>query len=192
VPSATGISPAQNPPRAILTPTGTVGLRIDYDDPTRIYYLTDLVRQRRHAGQIEQLMKATAHEDGPGVRIWVEQEPGSHGNYLEQHLKYEILDGFRISMDRPGGKKEARALPVAAAAEQGRVKLVAGPNTQDFLGEVCQFPNDRHDDCVDALTGAHRALGRARNGTYGSWVDRGSFTQDDGLRRIWSNPEWFR
>lgn len=155
-------------------PDWTVGLRIDYDDTTRIYYITDLVRQRRHDGQIEKLMQATAEEDGPGVRIWVEQEPGSHGEYLEQHLKYEVLAGYRIDMRRPSGSKEARALPAAAAAEQGRVKLVAGPNTRDFLDEVCQFPNGRHDDCVDAFAGAQHAIGRRRQCLHGSGVARGS------------------
>ena len=55
---------------------------------------------------------------------------------------------------------------IAAAAENGYVKVVPGPNTADFLDEVAAFPNAGHDDCVDALSGAHHAhhaLGRRRN-----------------------------
>ena len=147
-----------------------------------------LVRQRCHAGRI---MLATAAEDGPGVRIYVEQEPGSQGGYLEKHLKYELLAGYHVSMRRPSGSKEARALPVAAAAGEGRVKLVAVPNAREFLDEVSQFPYGRHDDCVDALSGAHHAIGRTRTVTYGSGVARGSFYEDSGLDRIWSHPHLF-
>jgi phage terminase large subunit-like protein len=137
-------------------------------------------------------MQATAAEDGPGVHIHVEQEPGSHSEYLEQHLKYEVLDGYRVSMHRPSGSKETRALPVAAAAEQGRIKLVASPNIRDFLDEVSQFPHGRHDDCVDALTGAHTVIGRTRTLTYGSWVDRGSFIENNSrFDQIWAQPHWF-
>jgi predicted phage terminase large subunit-like protein len=167
-------------------PDYTVGLRLEYDDTTCIYYITGLVRQRRHAGQVEELMRATADDDGPGVHIYVEQEPGSHGGFVEHHLKYEVLDGFRVSMHRPSGSKETRAYQVAAAAEQGRVKLVAAPNSRDFLDEVCQFPYGRHDDCVDALTGAHHAIGRTRTGTAGIWTPPDYIIDDSTFGQIWS------
>ncbi len=175
-------------------PDWTVGLRLDYDDTTRTYYITGPVRQRRHAGQIEELLRATAKDDGPGVQICVEQEPGSHSAYLEQHLKYELLHGYRITMHRPSTNKEARAGTIAAAAEQGRVKIVAGPNVRDFLDEVCQFPHGRHNDCVDALAGAQHALGRTRTpalNNSSSIVPRGSVYEDTGMGRIWSHPDWF-
>jgi predicted phage terminase large subunit-like protein len=173
-------------------PDYTVGLRLEYDDTTGLYYVTGLRRERRNAGDIEELMLATAAEDGPGVRIYVEQEPGSQGGYLENHLKYELLADYNVTMHSPRGSKEARALPVAAAAARGRIKLVALSNAREFLDEISQFPYGRHDDCVDALTGAVHAIGRTRQRTYGSGVARGSFTEDDGLGRIWSHPDWFR
>jgi predicted phage terminase large subunit-like protein len=172
-------------------PDYTVGVLAEYVDATRTYYITDVVRERRDASQIEELMRATAAEDGPGVRIYVEQEGGSQSKYFEQHLTYEVLEDYWVSMHRPQGSKEKRALPVAAAAGKGRIKVVAAPNTREFLDEICQFPYGSHDDCVDALSGAVEAIGRARK-TYGSGVPRGSFTEDDGLGRIWSNPDWFR
>ena len=79
-----------------------------------------------------------------------------------EHFKRDVLQGFAVHSHRPTGSKEARAQLVAAAAENGLVKLVPGPNTADFLDEVAAFPHAAHDDCVDALSGAHHALGRRR------------------------------
>lgn len=182
-----GTEPTPNNP----DPDYTVGLRLEYDDTTRLYYITGLVRVRRYAGRVLELMRATAAEDGPGVRIFVEHEGGSHGGYLEQNLTYEVLADYRVSMHHPRDSKEARAHSVAAAAQEGRVKIVAAPNTREFLDEVCQFPHGRHDDCVDALAGAQHALGRTRTVNHGSGVPRGSFYEDTGLDRIWSHPHWF-
>jgi hypothetical protein len=52
--------------------------------------------------------------------------------------------------------------PVAAAAENQLIKIVRGPNISDALDEICSFPHTPHDDCVDALSGAHKALARHR------------------------------
>ena len=174
-------------------PDYSVGLRLDLADGS--YYITGIIRDRRDAGEIEQLIAATAEQDGPGVQIWIEQEPGSHSEYFEQHLRREVLDGYSLKMDRVTGSKERRAYAVSAAAAQGWISLVAGPHTAEFLDELAQFPNGRHDDCVDALSGAHRALGRRNQVQWGSGVATGSigdYGGDDGLDRIWSHPSWFR
>lgn len=167
-------------------PDYTVGLRLDIDSKG-IYYITGIIRRRLHAGQVEQLIAATAEQDGPGVQIMIEQEPGSHSQYFEQHLKNEVLPGYRLSMDRPTGPKEGRAYPVASAAEQGWINLVKGPHTTEFLDELAQFPNGRHDDCVDALSGALRALGRRHPIYCTISVARGSIpTSGHASGRIWS------
>ena len=57
-------------------PDYTAGLRLDSTMRTRTYYIVDLIRQRRHAGQVEDLMRATAEEDGPGVHIYIERATG--------------------------------------------------------------------------------------------------------------------
>jgi predicted phage terminase large subunit-like protein len=53
----------------------------------------------------------------------------------------------------------ARAQPWIAKAEQGKVALVRGAWTGDFLAEVEAFPQGAHDDQVDALSGACQLLG---------------------------------
>jgi hypothetical protein len=40
------------------------------------------------------------------------------------------------------------------------IKLVRGRHTEPLLDELTAFPNGAHDDCVDALSGAHKVLSR--------------------------------
>jgi hypothetical protein len=56
------------------------------------------------------------------------------------------------------GNKEVRAKPVSAQAEAGNVKIVRGPWNDEFLRVLENFPTGRHDDEVDALSGAHENL----------------------------------
>jgi predicted phage terminase large subunit-like protein len=56
-----------------------------------------------------------------------------------------------------------RALLWAAKAEAGKVILVRGPWIDEFLEEVCGFPNGTHDDQVDAMSLAFRMMSERRN-----------------------------
>jgi hypothetical protein len=73
-----------------------------------------------------------------------------------------VLKGYTVRADRPTGPKDVRAQPVAAAAENGLLKLLPLRNRDELLDELAAFPNGPHDDCVDALAGAHNALARHR------------------------------
>ena len=143
-------------------PDYTVGLRLEIDDKTGVYYITGINRKRLHAGQVEQLVTATAEADGRGVEICIEQEPASNSAILAEYFKRDALRQYAVRTYQPNGSKEARARVVAVHAENGRIKLVPGPNTDAFLDEIAVFPNGPHDDCVDALTGAHAILGVRR------------------------------
>jgi phage terminase large subunit-like protein len=52
-------------------------------------------------------------------------------------------------------------------AQGGLVRIVRGRNTNEFLNELTAFPHGNHDDCVDALAGAHSHLS-TRNGNLGA------------------------
>jgi phage terminase large subunit-like protein len=71
------------------------------------------------------------------------------------------------------GGKLIRARPVAAAAENGLVKLVRGRHSEELLDELTAFPHGAHDDCVDALSGAHSLLVRRGSGQMTVHVPRG-------------------
>jgi len=57
--------------------------------------------------------------------------------------------GIKVDKD-----KVSRAMPWAARAEAGAVRLVAGTWVKSFIDEVVAFPTAPHDDYVDAASGA--------------------------------------
>jgi len=86
-------------------------------------------------------------------------ESALHGQALVQDILREtkllrtVLRSIRTDKD-----KVTRALVWAAKAEAGRVILVRGPWIEDFIEEVCTFPNGTHDDQVDAMSLAFRMM----------------------------------
>jgi hypothetical protein len=57
------------------------------------------------------------------------------------------------------GHKETQAKPISAQAEAGNGKLVRGLWNDEFLRELENFPPGKHDDEVDALSGAYEQIG---------------------------------
>jgi predicted phage terminase large subunit-like protein len=53
---------------------------------------------------------------------------------------------------KPGNDKYSRAHAVLPIAESGNVSVLRGPWTDDFLHELCSFPNAKRDDYVDSFT----------------------------------------
>lgn len=128
-------------------------------DADGVIYVCDVVRGQWSALQRERIIRQTAELDGPGVPIWVEQEPGSGGKESAQST-IRALAGWTVRAERVTGDKLTRAQPFAAQCEAGNVKLVRGPWTAAFLDELTFFPNGKHDDQVDAIGGAFAKLAR--------------------------------
>ena len=86
-------------------------------------------------------------------------ESALHGQALVQDILREtkLLRGVLRSI-RTDKDKVTRALAWAAKAEAGKVILVRGPWIEEFLEEICSFPNGRHDDQVDAMSLAFRMM----------------------------------
>jgi predicted phage terminase large subunit-like protein len=66
------------------------------------------------------------------------------------------------------GDKETRAKPVSAQAEAGNVKILRGPWNDSLFRVLENFPIGRHDDEVDALSGAHGILCDNSSGAFSS------------------------
>lgn len=122
------------------------------------WVIADMRRMRGTPHEVERFIQATAMEDGFGVPIRMEQEPGSSGVMAIDYYRRKILVGYDFRADKKTGSKETLAAPVSSAAEAGNVALVAGAWNRDFLDEVSLFPNGANDDQVDAMTGAFHML----------------------------------
>jgi predicted phage terminase large subunit-like protein len=142
-------------------------------DRDGIFYVIDVVRARLSTLGVQKLVRRTAEEDrdlawrrdwlAPVIRM--EQEPGGAGKAIVDIFSREILPAFDFRGISSSGSKDARAAPVTARAEAGQLLVCRGAWNGAFFDEVCAFPSVRHDDQVDALSGAYAVL--AQDGARG-------------------------
>jgi len=131
-------------------------------DPHDIYYILDVIRDRLSPGQIEKTLPAIAAIDGPSCRIRIPQDPGS-GKFVAYALAKQLA-GYDVTVEVEHGKKAIRAAPLVAGFEHKIIVMCEGDWNKDLIDELCAFKPDeshKHDDQVDALAAAFRALVRA-------------------------------
>jgi predicted phage terminase large subunit-like protein len=183
---------ATEPSKTNPDPDWTVGLLYSLDEDD-LFTVRDIAMTRQNDDDVETLVKQTAAEDGTGVSIYIEQDPGQAGKAQITNYKRRVLMGYPVHagstriLGRPAAKI-VRAAAVSAAVGNGLVRLVRCPNHREFLGQCAMFPNvGAHDDCVDALSGAHNAVtqrgGRTtisvpRRRVATTVIDRASATRD--------------
>ena len=136
-------------------PDFTVGLLLSELNGT--YYVEKLTRDQVSPAGVERMLKTTADQDGKSIRVRIPQDPGAAGKSAAAH-QIKLLAGWDVRARPETGSKEVRATPVSAQAEAGNVKLVRGAWNEAFLDELNVFPNGKHDDQVDALSGAFAEL----------------------------------
>jgi predicted phage terminase large subunit-like protein len=103
------------------------------------------------------LIAETARADGPAVRQGIEVVAAQRG-MLQTLLREPALAGYSLQPIEVHRDKVTRALPLLSRAEQGKLAIVRGAWNQAFIDELCAFPEGRHDDQVDAATGAMTLL----------------------------------
>jgi predicted phage terminase large subunit-like protein len=154
---------AATAPKPGADPDYTVGALVGAHDG--IFWILDIVRARLSPAGVERLIRQTAERDGPTVKIWIEQEPGSSGvNTIDRYAR-SVLTGFPVRGVRTTGSKSDRAAGWAAAAENGNVRLLRGKWIIEFLDEAAVFPGGDHDDQVDAVSLGYLAATGRRGGT---------------------------
>jgi predicted phage terminase large subunit-like protein len=132
------------------------------------YYVEHVVRGRWSSAERDRVMLETAREDfrlhPHQVDIWVEQEPGSSGKDAASDIRKKML-AYGVQTEAATGNKETRARPLASACEAGLVRLCRDAEKKyrhwdidAFLDEFNGFPNGKHDDQVDAASGAFNKL----------------------------------
>lgn len=134
----------------------TAGVRIAYG-ADGVIYVEDVKRGQWSTGERRAVMKQTAQLDGIGVVIGIEQEPGSSGlDSVQDDIR--LLAGYAAFADRPSGDKDTRLLPLAAQAEAGNVRLLAGAWNEAFIDEMTAIPNGRYRDQADAAAAGFNRL----------------------------------
>lgn len=126
-------------------------------DDDGILWVRDMIHGRWEWPDQRRLMIQTMQAE-PDVRHGIEE--ALHGLAAVQELlrardvAHVSLQGIRVDRD-----KLSRALPWAARAEAGRVRLVRGEWITRFLDETAAFPRGAHDDQIDAVSGAVEMIG---------------------------------
>jgi len=136
---------------ADFTVKTTLGLGVD-----GVTYVLDVWRARREFPAVRrEIAEQGLHDRADAIAV----EANAFQLAAVQMLKRDGLPVplLPISADRD---KVSRALEWIAAAESGLVKLLNGSWNDDWLAEVCGFPDAPHDDQVDSFGVAWRALRR--------------------------------
>lgn len=130
--------------------------------PAPYWIILNMQRDRRNEAGVEELVSATAHDDGLHVPVSFGQERGSAGKLAIAAYSTHVIPGFRVLRFWATGDKVTRARLVVGPAGQGRFFVVDGPWVEAFLDEVGIFTGKKgvHDDQVDAMTGAFIQLDR--------------------------------
>lgn len=136
-------------------PDYTVGLLLKLSEGE--FYVEDVIRERLEPAKIDKLVLNTASQDGRGVEICWETEPGASGKKVSRMLA-AMLRGYVAHGVLPVGDKVQRAKPAASQAEANNIKLVRGEWIEAFLAELHGFPDLPHDDQVDGLSGSVNRL----------------------------------
>lgn len=140
-------------------------------DEQGVLWLRDMVRGKWEWPEQRAIMARTmlAERD-----ITAEQgiEQALHGLAALQDLSRDpSLMGVPIRGIVVDKDKLSRALPVAALAERGKIRLVRGPWIQSMIDELTTFgtDNSEHDDQVDAVSGVYRMLSGLRSRRLITW-----------------------
>lgn len=152
--------------RAATKPKDKMGKAVDPDwtrgvkmlrYPDGRYLVVDLRSLQDTPGKVEEMIRGTAAHDGYSVQIMAQQDPGSAGVGEAEHFT-RMLGGFMVKTDTFTGDKVTRAKPFSAQCEAGNVMILRAPWNDEYLQELENFPDGKHDDCVDASSGAFNEL----------------------------------
>lgn len=142
----------------------TVGVRMHKLTDSRTgqprFIIDDVRRGQWATEERERIILQTAHADGDGVEVGVEQEPGSGGKESAEGTVCNLA-GFSVFKDKPDkstGGKVARADRYSVQVNIGNVMLFTGDWNHVFVEEHRDFPSSTYKDQVDAGAGAFNRL----------------------------------
>lgn len=119
--------------------------------------ICDIQNEHLTAQGVQALSKQNAINDGVGCRISIPKDPGQ-ASFTQVELFSQNLMGYDVRFTPESGDKQSRAMPLSAQAEAGNVYLLKGSWNAEFLDQICNFPNAKFDDQVDACSRAFSEL----------------------------------
>ena len=135
----------QNDPTGILVTA--------YDARTNRMYIRHRTNKLLEMPELLKHIPSYAEEQEIGPRSRVFIEPKASGKTLKQLLTaHTKLNAIEIKSYLVQEGKEARADAATPTCEAGRIYLIDGNWTDEFLDQVCAFPGDEHDEDVDNLS----------------------------------------
>ena len=138
-------------------PDETSGTLLSWDGDLKFYI------EHQENGQwdwedIKDIIIRTAVADGPYVEIWIEQEAAAGGKnqvaQLVEEVHNQVGTQWRVQGHRPEGDKIQRADIWFAEASRGQFYCVKSHWNQMFFDQLDSFPEARHDDRIDSVSGA--------------------------------------
>lgn len=141
-------------------PSWTVGVKMARLADGR-YVVLDVERFRGTPNTVDVRMRNVAEQDGLNTTQWMFQDPGQAGKVDVAHTKI-VLDGFTLRAYKVVKDKITLASPVSSQAEGGNIYLLQGAWNNEYLSELINFPDGKHDDQVDATSGAFKQLQRKK------------------------------
>lgn len=122
------------------------------------YYVTD-VNMKRYGDDLLNVLKRTAKQDNPNVRILIETgTKGGAAKELYNQYKKQFT-GYMTEQSEPVGSKVDRAQGFKQALMQGKIRFVLNDNQRELLlNQLKGFPLAAHDDLIDALAYAYNHL----------------------------------
>jgi len=168
-------------------PDYTIGTKLSYiktggEETMDRFYIEHQVGGQWEIEEIQKRIIETAEADGPMVVIYIEQEGGSGGKnqiaMLSKNIKMS-LPGWKVEGHRPEGDKIIRANVWFAEAAHGNVWMVKGGWNHEFLKELGSFPNGKHDDRIDSISGARHIIAPLRKWSSMKFLSLNSTMGDD-------------
>lgn len=138
------------------SPDYTVGVLLGKRRNGR-YIIADVIRVRKRSKEVRTLLKTTAKNDGQKVRISLPQDPGQAGKAQAEDMVSDLA-GYRVKTARETGDKTIRADPFASQWQAGNVDVLRAPWNEEYFSELEAFPAVKHDDQVDASSGAFNQI----------------------------------
>ena len=138
----------------------SVGVLMGLDSNDR-YGIIDVQRGQWDTFTRERIIRQTAENDGLGVIIGLEQEPGSAGKESAENT-VRRLAGYKVRVDRPTGDKSQRADPFSTQVNAGNVYMIKAPWNHKYIEELRYFSleNSKYKDQVDASSGAFKYVNK--------------------------------